>query len=97
MRNVDFYRAKWKEIHTNGARVVRGEISHRDFCLWMRTVPEELPCSKCRRHAREYIHEHPPEEEPNSFRWGWEFHNAVNWRKRKPLVDYTSAAEHYSV
>lgn len=97
MKNVDFYREKWKEIHTNGSRVLKGELSHHDFCRWIRTVPGELPCSKCRKHAQEYIHENPPERKPNSFRWGWKFHNTVNRRKGKPLVDYTSAAEQYSV
>jgi len=97
MRNVEFYRTKWHEIHFNGARVLKGELSHQDFCRWMRTVPKDLPCSKCRRHAQDYIETHSPEIEPNSFHWTWKFHNAVNIRKGKPVLDYVSAAARYSV
>jgi len=95
--NVEYYRRKWNEIHTNGAQVVRGEMSHHSFCRWMRSVPEELPCSICQRHARDYLRRHPPEETPNSFYWSWNFHNTVNKRKGKPLMDYITAAERYYV
>jgi hypothetical protein len=97
MRNVEFYRKKWNEIHLNGAHVVHGELTHENFCRWIRSVPDELPCSKCRRHAQEYIDKHSPENELNSFLWTWEFHNTVNKRKDKPIMDYTSAAILYSV
>lgn len=97
MKNANFYQQKWTEIHTHGAQVVRGELSHYNFCRWIRTVPDELPCSKCRKHAREYLENYPPENEPNSFRWGWQFHNTVNERKKKPIMDYATAAALYSV
>lgn len=97
MKNAEFYRRKWKEIHTNGARVIHGEISHSEFCHWVRGVPNTLPCPTCRRHAWEYIRRYPPEKQPNSFLWGWQFHNSVNERKKKPLMDYITAASRYQV
>ena len=95
--DLEFYRRKWHEIHSKASQVNRRELSHRKFCEWMRVVPDDLPCSICRGHAKEYIRDNPPEFIPDIFVWSWNFHNAVNIRKKKPLVSYEEAAYRYGV
>lgn len=84
----EFYRNKWKEIHLNAAKVLKKIWTHRDFCEWMYTVPDSLPCSSCRRHAKDYIERYPPEKAENALKWSLDFHNDVNQRLKKPLYQY---------
>lgn len=97
MRNVEFYRKTWRDIHHNAARVVRGQMSHRSFCGWMRTIPGILPCSKCSRHAAQYMSAHPPERYRNAFEWAWRFHNDVNYKKQKPQMYLADARRLYGL
>lgn len=95
--DYEFYRQKWYEIHSKAAEVNRGERSHRSFCNWMRNVPNDLPCSICSGHARDYMRKYPPEKYHDMFYWAWKFHNEVNNRKSKPLVSYDDARRRYRV
>jgi len=106
--DVEFYRQKWKEIHTQAARVNKGKISHMGFCQWMHRIPEQLPCIICRNHATQYLRDHPPEEAlqltlqaksggDNAFRWSWKFHNEVNERKGKLIMPYDEAAAQHGL
>lgn len=95
--DVQFYRDKWFEIHSNAARVIKGDLSHREFCHWMWKVPEQLPCQSCQRHCHDYLTAHPPEREWNVFEWAFKFHNAVNKRKGKALYSYPTALREYGL
>jgi hypothetical protein len=95
--DLEFYRRKWHQIHTKGADVIKGKLSARDFCIWMRQVPASLPCSICSNHAREYMTVYPPERASNTFDWTWQFHNEVNRRKNKPIVSHSEAAAQYGL
>jgi hypothetical protein len=97
MKDVTFYRQKWFEIHTYASQVVLGQISHRDFCRWMRSVPDQLPCKICKKHCIEYLNTYPPESEWNVFIWAFTFHNSVNQRKGKPLYSYNVAIREYGL
>jgi hypothetical protein len=65
----------------------------------------EFPCGNCRNHIQAYLNEHPFEpfmnltnekgEEIGMFKWLWMFHNAVNARLHKPIVDWDTAWEMY--
>lgn len=95
MKDEAFYRRTWWEMHTKGAQVLRKQLSHRDFCYWIRGVPDRLPCSVCANHARQYIGKHPPEKDSNSLRWSVMFHNTVNSRTKKPQYPYELALRTY--
>ena len=46
----------------------------------LRLLPEVLPCGRCRRHSREYLGMHPPEQAPNLSGWLRDFEEAVRRR-----------------
>lgn len=50
---------------------------------------QSLPCEECRVHATAYARQYPPDfSGTTGFQtWAWRFHNAVNRRLGKPLVD----------
>ena len=50
-----------------------------------------IPCPLCHVHIREHVMQFPPElASGQAFQlWVWKFHNAVNRRLRKPLIDLT--------
>lgn len=91
---IDYYRRLWDEIHTKAAQV-RDPRTHRDFCIWIRSISNKMNCGTCKRHLKEYIDQNPPETAINDFTWTWEFHNDVNQRLGKPQMDYTTAAIRY--
>ena len=43
-------------------------------------LPHVLPCEKCRRHARDYIAQHPVEDAASMGRWVRDFEQAVRER-----------------
>ena len=43
-------------------------------------LPHVLPCEKCRRHAREYIAQHPVQDAASMGRWVRDFEQAVRER-----------------
>lgn len=72
-----------------------------EFMDHMYLLADKFACKKCRKHIRQYIETHPLEDLRNlrnddgrrigMFKWAWLFHNAVNTRIHKPLVDWETA------
>jgi hypothetical protein len=65
---------------------------------------DEFPCPRCRQHCQNYIKDHPIEEYQGIlvenkplgiFLWTWKFHNAVNSRLKKPIIDWRTACSLY--
>lgn len=77
------------------------------FNKWVEDVIDlisNLRCLVCREHALEYLDKNPPHrafgytykgQEMGAFRWVWNFHNTVNVRLGKPLLDFESAVSLY--
>jgi hypothetical protein len=74
-------RAHWEEIHTK-------QMSPEQFSLWLETIPGVC---NCRQKAAKIIAANPPRFD-DWFRWGWEFHNAVNAELGKPSIAYDEAS-----
>lgn len=57
----------------------------------------KFPCEKCRRHATEYSTHHPlihainDGDELSLFKWVWKFHNNVNQRIGKQIINFEDA------
>jgi hypothetical protein len=89
----------WLSIHllAYNANDDRSKMSFIDF---MELLRNGYPCAKCRKHMSDYILSHPIHsywnENRGFFKWSWLFHNAVNRRLGKPLLDYESAIGLYS-
>lgn len=54
------------------------------FTLFMNTLGVLYPCPQCREHITDYLESHQVEM---TEKWMCEFHNAVNVRLNKPIVD----------
>lgn len=62
----------------------------------IRNLQNKFPCGECKGHFGDYLQKHPPEEvlgkgEDSLFTWTVNFHNAVNYRLKKPQVSYEEA------
>jgi len=71
------------------------------FIEQLEQILSEFPCDNCRKHALKYLAEHRPEQnlhmvdnEGNMigmFRWTWMFHNFVNSKLGKTVIDWETA------
>ena len=68
--------------------------THTRFWEFVQT----LPCPECRRHATDYVRAYPIDlADTMSFQtWAWRFHNAVNRRLGKLLMDAASYRAAYA-
>jgi hypothetical protein len=57
-----------------------------------------LPCAECRIHATQYAQDYPPDfSSGERFQtWSWRFHNAVNYRLGKPIMDAREYRNQYA-
>jgi hypothetical protein len=97
----------WYFLHAISYRAHTPE-SQADAVSLIRLACERFPCRNCREHATLYLDQHPPElsigityningitMELGVFNWLWTFHNAVNARLAKPVLDWLSAYNLY--
>ena len=90
----------WYNIHLK-AYEASDDKTIEEFIDYMYLLAMKFPCHKCRSHINKYIEDHPFEDLQNlrnkegrkigMFKWSWLFHNAVNTRIHKPLVDWETA------
>lgn len=86
----------WYSIHKM-AYEAQNEIKKRRFWDFMEFLRNNFSCQHCRQHMQQYIDANPiapywDKRDPTGreygmFEWSWKFHNAVNKRLGKPLID----------
>jgi len=95
----------WLVIHTLAFHA-KTEKQKRNFEESMHVIQRGLKCESCRRHCGEYLEKHPIKdywnvrnkdgEDIGMFKWTWAFHNAVNTRLHKPVLDWETAYHLFS-
>lgn len=90
----------WFAIHLK-ARHANTPTKKREFTEFMWMIAHDFKCKTCAEHCRKYLEDHPitsyydvkssSGEEIGCFKWSWMFHNAVNSRIGKPIVDWNTA------
>lgn len=95
----------WLMIHVLAYHAKTNE-EKRTFENAMRTICPGLICETCKVHCGEYLRNHPIRdywnvknkagEDIGMFKWSWAFHNAVNARLGKEIMDYETAYHLYS-
>jgi len=90
----------WSVIHAQAIRAKTPERK-RAFITLMKEICDDFKCRECGGHCSEYIKNHPMEdylevksasgEDIGLFKWSWMFHNAVNARLGKGMMDYETA------
>jgi hypothetical protein len=89
----------WYVFHTLAAEA-KTDQEKKEVIKHIRRIEQKFPCSDCKGHFGEYLGKHPPEEslggaEDSLFLWTVNFHNAVNYRLKKPQVSYEEAKSIY--
>ena len=94
VKDMSWAKGLWIAIHLTGAFATSVERAQY-YCDWLRMIIANLPCGDCSNHAADYVALNPPEDAEDCFIHSWRFHNAVNKRLNKPIVDYNTAANMY--
>jgi hypothetical protein len=76
----------------------------QEFARQTHNLASHFPCKDCRQHFLDYLEKNPIEDmfgktieidgdnlHLGVFVWSWIFHNAVNQRLNKPLMEFRSA------
>ena len=93
----------WFVMHTMAYQATTPEKIEA-FVGFIHTMSETLPCIECRNHCSEYVRQNPPEKYRlisqngiliGMFKWSWLFHNTVNKRLNKSLIDWETAFAMY--
>lgn len=99
----------WNVIHRLASKAVT-KTKQDEFISTMTEICNGFPCHICRGHCQEYMRNHPIQDYISKtididgssqnlglFIWTWEFHNAVNSRLQKPIMDWDTAKRMYIV
>ncbi len=96
----------WFCIHTLAKRCTTLEDMNK-FIDFMKLISETLPCMDCRLHCVEFMRDHDLEyfkdvtdkygDHTGMVKWAWMFHNSVNLRLGKPIIDQETAYNMYDV
>ena len=67
------------------------------FKEYVKDLSLNFKCEICREHIVEYLNENPikykNKDDLDAFQWVWQFHNTVNLRLGKPIIDFDDALE----
>lgn len=95
---------QWQAIHTYAKHATTDETK-RAFMDYMKIICNNLKCDKCRGHAMDYLAKNPMKDfmniknaegiEIGMLKWTWIFHNSVNSRLGKPLMDWETCYAMY--
>lgn len=94
----------WYSIHLKGALATTDYLKDM-FEEYINELCDNFPCKKCKKHFREFLDKNPIKnyrniidkfgEDIGLFKWSWMFHNDVNKRLGKDLIDYELAYQIY--
>lgn len=95
---------QWQGIHIYASHATTDELK-RAFMEYMQIIADNLKCDKCRQHAMDYLAKNPMKDYLNiknadgvdigMLKWTWIFHNSVNSRLGKPLMDWETCYAMY--
>lgn len=100
----------WMLLHQKASKADTKEKQLK-YIEFVKDVCEHFPCHFCRNHCKSYIQEHPLEKYFNvyikdetgkkvvigMFLWSWKFHNAVNIRLQKPIMNWDTVYTMYYI
>ncbi len=85
----------WNNIHTRAGQC--RTIDDKQRCIdYLYHLQQTFPCNRCKPHFGHYLKINPPNTNMDLFFWTVDFHNAVNKRLGKPIVDIIDACNRYN-
>lgn len=95
----------WFTFHIMGL-LSTDDITINCYINFITDIIDKLPCLDCRKHAQKYLKNEPPQtyrfyedekgHKNGMFYWSWKFHNSVNIRLGKDLLQYDDALSMYT-
>lgn len=90
----------WNWVHNRTIRYPErpSEADKREVFHDIQKFLSELPCEECRGHALQYWRANPPDLTStwSLQSWAWRFHNSVNERLKKPVMEYDEYQREYA-
>lgn len=94
--NIEFS-GVWAGIHEEAHQISRLQLPNETFAESMRLCAVLFPCAECRGHLADYwVRAKRPVSVPDAFDESVHFHNLVNRRLQKPVVQPRSAKRLYN-
>lgn len=88
----------WLAIHLMASNI-KNDLDKTAFIKFMKILASNLPCPACRQHMTQYLIDNPLEihfdVDDGFFIYSINFHNYVNRRLGKPLMEYEEAVAIY--
>ena len=88
----------WFEFHTMATLSLTNETMNI-YIDHVKSIIDRLPCMKCRRDAQKYFDNDNPSKYKSTdngmFYWSWKFHNTVNAKLGKPLLEWDTGLNMY--
>lgn len=84
--------AFWTTLHTMSLQADANSDSVPAFHAFMASLPQFLPCAKCKSHLQELLQSVPPPQ-ANLFEWSVELHNRVSASIGKAKMSSAAAKE----
>ncbi len=93
----------WYKIHSD-AIVCTTLTLKQSFAFNMNALCNNFKCLECKGHFRQFLDTHPIQnyfniidkgKDVGIFKWSWEFHNHVNQRLNKPLLNFEESYNLY--
>lgn len=88
----------WMLAHTITANC-NLEKEYKNIISFTHITINNIPCSKCRNDSIKYLKENPLnldiKDNESAFKWWWRFHNYVNTKLSKNIMQYDTALKRY--
>lgn len=93
----------WHVLHTEAIEA-KTEDEAQKYIVYATRIIENFPCKTCTEHSKKYMMDNPMStyikqkingQPLGMFYWTWSFHNNVNSRLRKSIMDFDTACNLY--
>ena len=83
----------WASIHTLS---IRADATNQDFNSFLENIKKLLPCTRCKFDFENYLETHGFPKLGQAFEWTVKFHNAVNKKLNKEILEHKMALSLWS-
>ena len=106
MSNYELGPELWFDLHLEALHAI-DDKRKKKFANKIKKVYKSIQCKRCKGHMKKFIKGHPLSmydrryddegKDIGMFLWSWKFHNDVNKRTDKRIMDFREAYKMYKV
>ena len=83
----------WAQYHKDSFEADKDPEMRKNMVKRLHFHANTFPCETCRPHFKSFVTHNPPEEAPSLSVYIWNFHNQVNVRLGKPIMEYDTCVK----